>query len=450
MRIRSLAVRLFLSAALWSAFGLALAGFTLSGLYRTSVERTFDARLEVYLQTIVGYVSNPAADQSMVGDLGEPRFGQPLSGWYWMVREPQAANPAWGSSPSLFGEILRVPAPPTTGEVSSSYERGPGNATLRVVTQRLTDDNGRVYDVAVTGNADEISAEIASFRNRVFLTLLIFGIGLVMASVLQVRYGLRPLDRMRAALAAIRAGRAERLEGAFPSEIEPLATELNALIDANRVVVERSRTHVGNLAHALKTPLAVITNEARQGTGAPAERIAQQAGVMREQIDHYLDRARLAAQHRVIGGGSEVAPTVASLAKVMNLLHRERGLSIETEVPGGVEVRAQKAELEEMIGNLMDNACKWTKRRVRVRAMPTDGKRHGSVDITVEDDGPGLPEGARVEALRRGKRLDETVPGSGLGLSIVEELVSIHGGRFTLENSELGGLLARISLPVAG
>src|SRR5436190_156008 len=254
-------------------------------------------------------------------------------------------------------------------------------------------------------------------------------------------------------LAAIRSGAAERLEGAFPIEIAPLARETNALLDANREIVTRARTHVGNLAHALKTPISVMLNEATTHGGDPfALKVQEQTEIMRDQVTRHLERARLAARVVVIGTVTDVRTAVTALARTMEKIHTRRGIAIDIDAPEGVRFRGEQQDLEEMVGNLVDNACKWAQSRVAVEVFlekpdPADDRR--MVHILVDDDGPGLSPQEREQVARRGRRLDETKPGSGLGLSIVLELASLYGGGLTLGTAPIGGLRAELVLPGA-
>ena len=221
---------------------------------------------------------------------------------------------------------------------------------------------------------------------------------------------------------------------------------MNLLLDANREILERARTQVGNLAHALKTPLSVIINEAADPTPELTARVSEQAQIMREQMDYYLNRARAAALAGTLGAATEVGPVLQALARTFGKIYRDKELALEVGAVDGLRFRGERQDLEEMAGNLVDNACKWARSRVEIRADLSEEKGRSVLRIAVDDDGPGLPADAREEAMKRGRRLDETKPGSGLGLSIVSELAAIYGGTLTLGPSGLGGTRAELSL----
>ncbi len=456
MQASSLARRLFVLAALWSALSLAVAGFVLVTVYRGSVERAFDDRLAVYVKTLVGALASQADGAGTFrqpDNLGEARFELPLSGWYWVVRR-SADGRVVVTSASLTGEVLRLPSdigtPPGRDRILRAYVEGPDGQRLRILEREVDFDGRDVYRLAVAGNAGDLEADVSGFTWRTALLLAAVGLGLVISTVVQVRLGLTPLGRMRDALFRIRAGDAERLEGDFPAEITPLADELNALIQANREATERARTHVGNLAHALKTPISVLLNEARASDAPIAPHVVEQVGLMRDHVEHHLERARLAAQRRVIGVVTEVTPVVERLIRAMRRIHEAQAVVIEADVEPGVRFRGEREDLEEALGNLVDNACKWAEERVEISVhmapAATDAERRFFV-VLVDDDGPGIDLEGRAEALKRGHRLDEKVPGSGLGLAIVTELAALYGGRFELDRAPQGGLRCRLVLP---
>ncbi|MEP0324684.1 sensor histidine kinase [Bauldia litoralis] len=454
MRRNSLSFRLIAAATLWSVVALVVAGLILTSLYKQTVEQAFDERLSVYLRTLVGNLASQETDElADPGNLGEPRFELTYSGWYWQVREADG-GPVVLASKSLFTDILNIRNASDRRDVNGMTAGalvGPDNQALRVLSLTVALGDDRRYDVLVAGDAGETAEQIQSFRWSVFLTLFVFGLGLILATTAQTRWGLRPLDKVRSALAALRSGKEARFEGPFPAEIEPLARELNALLESNQQIIERARTQVGNLAHALKTPLSVITNEARAGSGPLAEKVAEQAEIMRMQVNHYLDRAQIAARSKVIGVVTEVLPAVNSLARAMRRIHEDRRLEITVSVPEAARFLGEKQDLEEIAGNLVDNACKWAKSEVVITAEyqpPKDAER-GELKLLIDDDGPGLTAEQREQAIRRGRRLDETKPGSGLGLSIVTELVQLYDGRLELDRAPQGGLRVVVILPGA-
>jgi signal transduction histidine kinase len=259
-----------------------------------------------------------------------------------------------------------------------------------------------------------------------------------------VRLGLRPLRRIGDALSEIRSGRTERLVGDFPQEVMPLADELNQLLEHNAEVVRRARTHVGNLAHALKTPVAVLSNEADAAGDNPlAEIVRRQGGVMRRLVDHHMARARAAASVNVLGVRTELRPAIEALCRTLERIHAERHISVDYECAEGLAFRGERHDFEDLLGNLVDNGCKWARRQVFVKAE----NREGWIVITVDDDGPGLPADKRAEVFQRGIRLDEATPGTGLGLSIVSDVAALYGGSVELDDSPLGGLRAVLTLP---
>lgn len=453
MQARSLALRLFILVSVWSAFALALAGGVLVTLHRDAVWRSFDDRLEFHLRSLIGQTAplmESGASLSDPIDLGDARFELPLSGWYWTIRQADNSR-ILAASGSLVGEVLPDVAAnaESDGPLRRADAMGPDAQNLRLVERTISIDGSTVFRFTVAGDVGALTRDVRAFTNRTIFILILVGLGLVIMTLVLVQIGLKPLEQIRGALLAIRTGEAERLEGAFPAELKPLASEMNALIEANREVVERARTQVGNLAHALKTPLSVVSNEARAQPGPLGDLVVEQARLMRQQVDHYLERARMAAQTRAIGVVTEVEPSLQAIARVMRRLSQEKGIAVEAVISPGLRFRGEQRDFEEIVGNLVDNACKWGRTKVTISAEldPAADPSRPFLVIGVDDDGPGLSPQARQEATKRGRRLDESVPGSGLGLSIVTDMVSAYGGRFILEASPLGGLAARVYLP---
>jgi signal transduction histidine kinase len=456
-RTSSLATRLFLSATVWVVVILLITGVVLSSVYRSASERAFDRRLNLYLRTLIAEVATPdePADHQFQS-LGEPLFDLPLSGWYWEVVRTDPDKEDVRASRSLWDK--RLPKLEDQGiELSSSgvrvgYVDGPEGQTLRMAERPVDLGADGKYRVTVAGDATEIFDETRAFDYYLGGTFAALTVGLLLTTLFQVRFGLAPLKRISDAIADIRSGRAERLEGEFPVEIAPLARETNALIDANREIVERARTHVGNLAHAIKTPLSVIVNEATaHERDVFTAKILEQADVMRNQVAHHLERARIAARLTVIATVVDVAPVIEALRRTMEKIHRDRDIAIDVEASADAKFRGERQDLEEMAGNLVDNACKWARSRVFVEASihPAEGAEPAMLHIIVDDDGRGLSDDERMQASLRGQRLDETKPGSGLGLSIVTDLAALYGGKLVLASAPIGGLRAELVLPAA-
>ncbi len=456
MRRNSLAVRLFFSASAWVLVILVITGFVLSSVYRNATERAFDRRLNLYLRTLIAEVATPdEPPDRQFQSLGEPLFELPLSGWYWQITRTDTDKADVRSSRSLWDK--KLPKLDDHGiELSAAgvrvgYVDGPEGQNLRMVERPIDLGSDGKFLVSVAGDASEIFDETRSFDYYLGGTFTALGIVLLLTTIFQVRFGLAPLKRISESIADIRSGRAERLEGEFPVEIAPLARETNALIDANREIVERARTHVGNLAHAIKTPLSVIVNEAAAHGADPfAHKVMEQADVMRDQVAHHLQRARIAARVTIVGTVTEVAPALEALQRTMEKIHRDRGIVIEVKADPKARFRGERQDLEEMAGNLVDNACKWASSRVFIDALverPAEAGAAPTLRIFVDDDGRGLSAAERAQVSRRGQRLDESKPGSGLGLSIVTDLAALYGGSLALGSAPIGGLRAELVLP---
>jgi signal transduction histidine kinase len=454
----SLTFRLIAGAAIWTVLGLVVGGFILSEIFRNTVESSFDSQLAFNLDGLVAAAESDAEDHvTLEGRFADPRFERIFSGWYWQIRptQPSDAELQPQTSRSLWDQTLEA-RDLVQGQNNSmwGYADGPDGQQLRVLTRRIAlpvasaEDIGQTqsFEFVVAGDISETEANIALFNQTLQWSIAVFSLGLIAAMLIQVRVGLMPLRAVSEALARIREGRARRLEGEFPTEIAPLATELNSLISHSSEVVGRARAHVANLAHFLKTPLTVLANEAATAPGPLAETVARQVTVMRRQVDHYLARARAAGALDVLGSRTEVAPVLNDLSRVLKRMHADKELAIEVNASGALAFRGEREDLEEMAGNLIDNSCKWAHRNIRVEATPIDGARFS---LRVSDDGPGLEPEERARAMQRGERFDESVPGTGLGLAIVRDIAKLYGGSITLDESPMGGLEVKLELPRA-
>jgi signal transduction histidine kinase len=461
MRLNSLAFRLFATAAVWTMLVLPLAGLIIYSLYRQEVEASFNERLQQLLTIVhADSIDRAGTEPGSPGQVGEPLFSIAHSGWYWQIKPLDGgAGGRLQVSASLGGAALPSPfeskiAPDAQG-VRWLDATGPIDERIRVaetIFEFGDETSGSRYSIAVAGPLDWLDARVSGFRMMLAAALALAGVCLVAMTLFQVRFGLRPLHAIERGLAAIRSGQAAKLEGGLPAEIEPLQHELNALIQSNQEIIDRARTQVGNLAHALKTPLAVITNDAREEKSSFARKVAEQAQIMSDQVNHYLDRARMAASVGSMSRVTEVKPVVEALQRTLERIYQEKGVTVVLECPDGVVFQGERQDLEEMLGNLLDNACQWARSTVflTVRQRPTAGRPPlKRLAISIEDNGPGLTEEQRHQIGRRGMRLDENKPGSGLGLSIVSDLAHSYRGGLELTASRHGGLCARLDLPAA-
>ncbi|MER9724982.1 ATP-binding protein [Mesorhizobium sp. M0155] len=444
---RSLAFRVIGFSTIWAILTLIVIFTLITTLYRQASERGFDSLLSAHLFNLIGSVGVSETGQlTGAPDLGDLRFSEPNSGWYWSV-EPASE----GVHGNLHSSSMTTTIPsPTVAEVpfNSSFQRsystdGIGDEELQVFeSEFVLDAKNRAARFRVMGNKTELEHEIATFQGRLLTYLSLFGVGMIAINAIAILLGLQPLRRVRNALAQVREGTAQRLDGQFPAEIEPLANETNALIENNKRIVERSRTQVGNLAHSLKTPLAVLINEGRALGGAKGQLIADQAASMQKQVDHYLQRARVAAQRDSVVYRTPVTPLVQRMVRVLQKLKPDVSLSL-TLPAADIVFAGEREDLEELLGNLLDNAMKWARSTVAVSVTPAAA---GLFELSIEDDGPGIPEDKARDVLKRGRRLDETKPGTGLGLAIVADLVNEYGGALALERSTMGGLKAVVRL----
>jgi signal transduction histidine kinase len=449
---RSLTFRVIAFSTVWAILTLVVIFTLITTLYRQASERGFDSLLSAHLFNLIGSIGiSDTGALTGAPDLGDLRFSEPNSGWYWSV-EP-ASEGVHGDLHS--SSMTRTIPSPSVAEVpfNASFQRsysaeGIDGEQLEVFeSEFVLDAKNRAARFRVMGNQSELEQEIGTFQRRLLTYLGLFGIGMIAINAIAILLGLQPLRRVRNALAMVREGTAQRLDGQFPAEIEPLANETNALIENNRRIVERSRTQVGNLAHSLKTPLAVLLNEGRALGGAKGQLIAEQAASMQKQVEHYLQRARVAAQRDSVVYRTPVTPLVQRMVRVLQKLNPQTNLSLS--LPATEIVFAgEREDLEELLGNLLENAMKWAKSSVLVSVVPSTGKDDPAslFEISIEDDGPGIPEDKAREALKRGRRLDETKPGTGLGLAIVADLVNEYGGVLALERSGMGGLKAVVRL----
>ena len=441
---RTLTFRLVATSVVWVAASVFAAGLLLAHLFHNHIERRFDLELLEHLDELVAASELSTEKKFTLSWIpSEPRFNRPHSGWYWQI---SLRNTIAARSKSLWLERLPVVEPEQGVRPVTQFFSGPGEERMRALVQDITlPEADEPFTFVVAGPISDIQRDVDRFVMELTVTLSALGLGLVAAVLFQIRFGLRPLHRMKQFLTDIRAGRANRLPEAFPEEVQPVATELNALLDHNTAMLDRARTQAGNLAHALKNPLTVIQNELRAVEGERGQLLREQVSVVSKHIDRYLARARAAGAAGVLGARAPVKEAIEELRFSMELIHKDRSLNFRISGTDGLFFQGDPHDLEEMIGNLLDNACKWGRHQVAVTAKQNEDR----LIITVEDDGPGIPQERRTDVLRRGRQLDEAVPGSGLGLDIVQDLALLYRGSMTLQTSHLGGVSASLELPAA-
>jgi signal transduction histidine kinase len=456
LRGSSLARRLVLLAVVWSVGALVVTAVLLALLFRQAAVGRLDETLNDLNANLVAY-STVEDGQVFAPLFTDERALRAYSGRYWEIAEPTPDGKVVPTnrnvSHSLFDTL--IPTPPdlaarlkaNPGKRIGYNAAGPQDQRLRVRAQQNV-LGGRDTPVIFLAAEDRSSTdrEVSNFVVATAAVFIVLGAGLILAIVVQVRVGLRPLFDLRSEVAAVRRGKAQRLAETYPSELMPLAQELNALVEHNQQVVERQRTHVGNLAHALKTPISVMITEAGQRPGPLAEVVERQAQAMQKQVDHHLRRARAAARTQGQGERTSVAEVLDELTRTLGRIFHDKGVTIDWDADEDIYFLGERQDLLEIAGNAVENACKWGKARVRVRAAAAGPQRFS---LVVEDDGPGLPPDRREEVLQRGARLDENAPGSGLGLSIIDELARAYGGSLRLADSTLGGLRLEADLPRA-
>lgn len=440
---RSLKLRLMAAAAIWALPVLALAGILLLWAFRAHLESQLDDELAAYQRELLA-----AASIDGKGDLeldyipADPRFSRVFSGWYWqaamdgeVVRQSTSAGPMEAGALALLSQAEGI-----------SEVVGPGKRDLRVARRDVTLPGGQhPVTILVAAPCDELEGDVAQFATHIVTIFATLGIAFMIAIYLQVGFGLRPLALLRREIAAIRNGRAERLSPTFPDEIEPVVEEVNALIDHNRHLIDRARNEAGNLAHALKNPLSVLSYEI--ATLEPDRRAVLQAQLqsITGQVERILKRIRAAGPSAGGHARVDLADIADDLIFSLGTIYRDRHLDLKFDIAPGLAFAGDRGDLVEILGNLCDNACKWAGTRVHVMAV-REGER---LSVSIEDDGPGIAPAAREAVLARGQRLDERVPGSGLGLDIVREIVTLYRGRLALGESALGGLRVELDLPAA-
>lgn len=440
---RSLKLRLMAAAAIWALPVLVLAGMLLHWAFLIHLEGQIDASLAANQRELLAASRIDSEGALQLAYIpADPRFSRPLSGWYWQVAQKgRVVQQSLSAGPLGLGALPLLTQ--TEGIIETA---GPGDRELRIFTSHVALPGSETpVTFLVAAPCDEIDADLNQFTLHILVTFLVLGAAFLIAIYLQVGFGLQPLAALRREIAAIRGGRAERLTEKFPDEIAPVGEEVNALIDHNRQLLERARNEAGNLAHALKNPLSVLAHEIATLPEPQRAVLRQQVESVTALVERILKRIRTAGPSAAGHARAPLKTICDDLIFSLDVIYRERGLSMTADVAPDLVFAGDAEDLAEMIGNIADNACKWAVSRVRVSAV-RNGQR---LRIAIEDDGPGISPDARTAVLMRGQRLDERMPGSGLGLDIVREIATLYRGSLALSDSALGGLCVELDLPAA-
>lgn len=447
--MKNLKGRLIGAAALWITIGMVAAGVLLSSIFRQHVTTQFYDELYVHLDELQRLTKVDDTGAQLQRQLSDPRYDVARSGYYWEI---QRQDRVLARSQSLQGPLLQTPADEAK-DVGIHRHEVDGPTGRLLVVERAYWSNPTAEPVRFIMGTDQrhLDEVIHSFDRTLLQALGALALLLVAASALLIGLALRPLGDLKGALSDVRAGRNPRLEGNFPSEVQPLVDELNALFNSTTDLIQRARTQAGNIAHGLKTSLAVLTDEAHrlrsQGQDKAANTILAQCSRMQSHVDYQIARARAVALRDAPGTVASVSKAAGDIVSALRRLHSERGLQIANQIPDDLIVATDAQDLNEMLANLVDNACKHANTRVVV--SKAQAERAATVRLRVEDDGPGLPPEAYDVVFRIGERWDSQKPGSGLGLTIVRDLARLYGGDVRLGRSALGGLCVDLDLPAA-
>lgn len=440
---RSLTRRITLLSIVWVVIALLCTGLLLWRLYHQHIQEHYDATAFMYLQELVAAVVHPDGQMELGHTPSDPRFRRLNSGWYWQVME---GDSVWRKSTSLGEGTLNLDSLVLEAGRGVQLASGPSGDNVRAqILDLYQGHRSSPVMFVVTAPESEIMDDVRHMGEHVVLGFLLLGIVLSLAVVIQIRLALKPLKAMRSEIGEIKGGTKNRLSQDFPSDVQPLVDELNNLLDHNEMLLKRARTQLGDLAHALKNPLAVIRNEARGLENHSGSLILEQTHLMSGNIDHYLSRARMYGQKDAIGFRTSVRSIIEDLVYAVSHIYKERGIEIRLPCVEDKWFRGEAQDLEEMAGNLLDNACKWARGVVIVNCESEDDR----VNIVIEDDGPGIPEVHYEDVMHRGRKLDEAQPGHGQGMGIVRDIAKLYGGSVELGRSDLGGLRVVLTLPSA-
>ncbi len=446
-------LRLFGGTALWIAIALGFTTLALDGLFRDQATRQFEQQLQAYLYQIVASLDVDAQGNPTISQTGgDPRFSRPESGLYWQINDVQGytllkSRSLWDTKLAVDNDALK------DGDIHFHPITGPAAQRLLVAEQNLSlpDPSNKQLRVVVAFEIKQLELAIETWQRSLGLFVGILFVSLAIAALAQVAFGLQPLRQLQLSLKNLREGDNARIMGKFPTELKPLIDDFNAVIDANGKIIERARNQAGDLAHSIKTPISVMINALQaerlrsSDNAALIAALEEQLKQLQQQVQWRLKRARIAANVGVPHSRTSVGTTLKQLTRVMQKVHADKSIHVNMGVmTDGLYFAGEEQDLQEIVGNLLDNAFKWAIDTIAIHASYANG----NVIIVIEDDGPGctsLTDHTHVPS--RGERADESVPGSGLGLSIVRDLVTLYDGTLSFESKSPQGLRIVTTLP---
>ena len=434
----SLKSRLVLAAVVWLTAMIIAAGVMMPSQVYLYMQEDTKQQLSIYMDEIAAALeADEKGNLKLTSPLSDPRFTRPYSGFYWSAKTDKALL----RSRSLWDKNL------TTKDEHDLLGARDEKLIYIQSTLYYPDYSGPI-EVTIGTDQQPITDTVRNLMSQLWFILALLYIGILALIIIQVQWSLSPLNKMHKELSQLRMGKKTQLDQEYPKEVAPVVSDLNALVFHYQELLERARHHAGNLSHALKTPLSVLKNEISTKDSATQEQLRPPIDQIQNQIDYHLGRARMAGAKNILSVSANPSERVDAISMAFDKVYAERGISLINELDSSIKVAVEKTDLDEMLGNLIENAYKWSSSIIRVHSLLQKDSPE-TIDIMIEDDGIGIPEQKLATVIKRGVRLDETMPGTGLGLNIVCEMAHSYRGKLTLSRSALGGLKVILSMKLA-
>ncbi|KGY12218.1 histidine kinase [Vibrio tubiashii] len=433
----SLKSRLVLAAIVWLTAMVIAAGVSVPSQVFNYMTDDAKSQLSVYMDEIAAAIeADKSGNLTLASSLSDPRFNRPYSGLYWSAQTKTDLL----RSRSLWDQQI------TIDNKVKEYVGARGEKLIFIKTKLYYPDYDGPIDVLIGVDEQPIEDTVHDLMRQLWIILALLYFGVLAVIMLQVQWSLSPLSKMQIELSQLRNGDKTSLDEDYPKEVAPVVSDLNALLFHYQELLDRARNHAGNLSHALKTPLSVLRNEISSLDIQNRDQLLPSVHQIQSQIDYHLGRARMAGSKNILSVRANPAERVDAISMAFDKVYAERGVTLINELDSEIEVAVDPTDLDEMVGNLLENAYKWSSNMIRVHSVEGEP---GTIDIIIEDDGPGIAEEDMQQVLKRGVKLDETTPGSGLGLNIVNEMAHSYRGKLQLANSLIGGLKSTLTLKIA-